>query len=204
MHLFLYQANRHQTRNSYRNRLSQSTIRCDFDLDLLKRGIKGRYRILGHGTHDFQKVLEKMGMEDEFYGHVIEIEEPKNAVWFKLNYDQIGKHTTKYLGGWKDLDPNDISHLVDEYVEAKSKYNQTDRLLSTIRNQRYTLSGYLRTVVPCEEDVDIVKPLTDLGNQYHDVLQATYGVLEKKIEERHQVLKDIRDRVKEYINSKVL
>lgn len=125
MHLFLYQAARHtppaspyQYSNN-RNRYKQGTIRGDFDLELLKRGIKGRYSILPHGEHEFQKMLPKMDLQEEFYGHIVQIEEKKNAVWFKLNYDQVGRHVTKYVGGWRDLDPADLSSVVLEYEMHK-------------------------------------------------------------------------------------
>ena len=69
MHLFLYQAARHNKAGGYyssRRRYSQSSIRSDFDLALLKKGIKGRYEILGHGEHPFQAAMKNVGLEDEF------------------------------------------------------------------------------------------------------------------------------------------
>lgn len=143
MHLFLYQAARHQKSVWGGRRLSQSTIRSDFDLELLKRGIKGRYEILGHGNHPWQVAMKNIGMEEEFYGHVIAIEDSRNAVWFKLNYDNIGKNTTKYLGGWKDLNPDDIADEIEEYRKLVLSENEHAVQSSLLKSQYYYLSNLI-------------------------------------------------------------
>lgn len=147
MHLFLYQAARHEAPSnqySYHNnriRYKQGTIRGDFDLALLKKGIRGRYRILPHGEHDFQKVLTEIDLQEEFYGHIVEIEEARNAVWFKLNYDQVGRNVTKYIGGWRDLSADDVSSMITEYKTHRTALSVVNGQLGQVRYQYSQISS---------------------------------------------------------------
>lgn len=182
MHLFLYQAARHQPTTSTwggtRYRYKQGTIRGDFDLELLKKGIKGRFKILPHGEHPFQVALKKVGLEQEFYGHVVQIEEARNAIWFKLNYDQVGKNITKYIGGWRDLDPAAIEAEILEYQHLTSyartftdQVNQVSYMRSSTQNflTRWgsVHNPILDNLVTCTADFEgtIEKTLTQLGTE---------------------------------------
>lgn len=211
MHLFLYQAERHHPRQGYYGRrLSQSTIRCDFDLDLLKRGIKGRYQILGHSVHDFQKALLKLDMERDFYGHVIAIEEPRNAVWFKLNYDQIGRHITKYIGGWKDLEASDLESHIEEYRNLKSKKASYERSLQNMRGNFYTMNTFLARiesdiVYPDFSDVsDSLKYTWEEGKKFRETLVASEKKVEAICESLSQKMLSIQDTVRSYMDSRKL
>jgi len=174
MHLFLYQAARH-AKSRYgnaRHRYSQSSIRSDFDLELLKRGIKGRFEIIGHGDHPWHSVMKRMGIEDEFYGHVIQIEDSKNAVWFKLNYDNIGKHQTKYIGGWRDLDATEVEATIAEYQIKEQECRKLYEHLSTIKTQYYYLNSFINPRTPhhdlvCNAALEAVKYKSILDNAHH-------------------------------------
>ena len=211
MHLFLYQADRHQPRQGYYGRrLSQSTIRCDFDLELLKRGIKGRYQIIGHGKHDFQKALMRLDMERDFYGHIIAIDNPKNAVWFKLNYDQVGRYVTKYIGGWKDLEESDIEHLIQEYQELKKKKTTYERNLQSLRGHFYSLNSFLSRMeadLTMADLIEISGPLSlvlETGKTFRQEVTES----EKKTGEicdllSHKMM-DVQNQVRSYMDSKKL
>ena len=205
MHLFLYQAARHKAPVNYysasnRSRYVQGTIRGDFDLELLKRGIKGRYQILPHGEHEFQKMLKQVDLEEEFYGHVVQITEAKNAIWFKLNYDQVGKGSTKYIGGWRDLSPDDLSSVVTEYQNYSAQLRIIVDHLSQMRYQANNLlrfaTGMRNKPVPC---VDGLGSLAE-------GLSSTLNEAQMKVLEEENYLKNkkaaCQQTIRDYLNQR--
>lgn len=180
MHLFLYQAARHQKASQWSTRrLSQSTIRCDFDLELLKQGIKGRYEIIGHGIHPFQKAMAKMDMSEEFYGHIIQIDESKNAVWFKLNYDNIGRHVTKYMGGWKDLNADDLETHIARYQDLKNQSNVMKNNQMLCRSQNNYVSTFFSSRnTPLHSSCD---KAVKTARRYSDELTEAYAKMAQEL-----------------------
>lgn len=196
MHLFLYQAARHQKTQWGSRRLSQSTIRCDFDLALLKQGIKGRYEIVGCGTHPWQEALKKIGLEEEFYGHVIQIEDSKNAVWFKLNYDNIGKHVTKYLGGWRDLNPDHIVPHITQYQLLFQVQRKLNEHIATMRSQYYYLGQFIEPRSPHHQ---LMLPAQSAAIDYKAILDQTQANLAAELAEVTKKMNDLQDQVRQYM-----
>lgn len=201
MYIFLYQAARHAKPVGYynnRRRYSQSTIRCDFDLELLKKGIKGRYQILGHGNHPFQKALKQMDLEEEFYGHIIAIEDSRNAVWFKLNYDNIGKHQTKYIGGWRDLNADHIAPQVHQYQlldqVAKGLYNQ----ISLVKMQRNQVAHFANRNT--QNPHPLVDPAIQAGRDFIKTLDEAEKNLSSERDRQMVKLAELQDQVRTYMN----
>lgn len=200
MHLFLYQASRHQKPPGYYSsrRLSQSTIRCDFDLELLKRGIKGRYEIIGHGIHPFQKAMGELGMIEDFYGHIIEIEDSRNAVWFKLNYDNIGKNVTKYIGGWKDLNPDDLKPAAVEIKQLTTELTNLQHSRQQINNQFYYLNRYVQEDSTHHE---CMAASIKTGKQFVIDLNHDRVDLEFEIQRVNEQIAAAKNKVLEYLKS---
>lgn len=205
MHLFLYQAKRHtpaQSQYAYssnRSRYVQGTIRGDFDLELLRRGIKGRFKILPHGEHDFQKALKSMDLLEEFYGHVIQIEKASNAIWFKLNYDQVGKGITKYIGGWRDLDPAAIGPEITEYLRIKNVLNQKTSLSGAMRSYDYSLKSFIPRITQAGPEFDTLRQL----NQESDsALRIASLKLVDEMESLRAESLEVQNRVREYLNER--
>ena len=199
MHIFLYQAARHAKPTGYynnRRRYSQTTIRCDFDLELLKKGIKGRYQILGHGTHPFQQAMKQVGLEEEFYGHVIAIEDSRNAVWFKLNYDNIGKHQTKYIGGWRDLDADHIVPQIHQYQLLDQIQKQLYNQMSAVKSQMHYVNGFASRG-PFHPVVD---QAVATGREYHKDLTKASVDLEVERDRTMTKITDIQDQVRKYLD----
>lgn len=103
MYLFLFQAPKHTNSYAY-YRYKKSNTRGEFDLSSLRKATKGNVKIWGHGTHPIFQILQDHGLSHIFRGHILEVTDPKVAVWVKLNYDLLGKKGVKYAGGFKDLD----------------------------------------------------------------------------------------------------
>lgn len=177
-------------------RLSQGTIRSDFDLELLKKGIKGRYEIFGHGQHPWQQAIKKIGMEEEFYGHIIQIDDSKNAVWFKLNYDNIGKNITKYIGGWRDLNPDDILPYITQYQLLEQSHRRLVDHISTIRNQYYYLNQMISPRAPLH---DAMLPAANQAASYKASLDAANETLKGLVDETITQKAALQDAVRAYL-----
>lgn len=194
MHLFLYQSARHLKPNYGGRRLSQTSYNNDFDLELLRTGIKGRFEIIGHGIHPFQKAMKQLGMEEEFYGHIIQIEDSKNAVWFKLNYDNIGKHVTKYQGGWRDLDAESIAPQVHQYQLLEQITRNLYAQIASTNSQKSYVQGYAGKVG---------HPFADEArNKGHEYIKVLEVAAEKLTEERDfqlRKMKDLQEQVRIYM-----
>lgn len=208
MHLFLYQANRHSptttspysyTYRTNRSRYKQGTIRGDFDLELLKKGIKGRYKILPHGEHEFQKALVKLELQEEFYGHVIQIEEASNAVWFKLNYDRIGKNVTKYIGSWRDLDPKAIEPYVEEYSTLVLRRRTIQSRISSLNAHMYALTQFNSRL---GNDHSEFEPLCESNRQGTALAKGYVTSLSKEVETITRKTIQIQQNVKDYIKER--
>ena len=204
MHLFLYQAARHKATKSTwggsRYQYKQGTIRGDFDLDLLKKGIKNRYKILPHGEHPFQQALKKVGLEDEFYGHVVQIDEAKNAIWFKLNYDQVGKkETTKYMGGWRDLDPAAIADAILEYQTLSAYHSTVQSNINQIRYAKSSLSSFsrgLRTPLPATDSAIAA------STEFMNALDISFMALEVESARSLEKITAVQNTVREYLKER--
>ena len=205
MHLFLYKAARHST-SGYNNRyrFKQNTKRGDFDLELLKRGIKGRFEIICHGDHPFQKALDQIDMSEEFYGHVVAIEEAKNAIWFKLNYDQVGKKQTTYVGGWRDLSDADILPFVEEYRKLKTENSALMASLNATKYQTRNVQDFVSrnaASLANDEAFCIVKEKSD---EYIQSLIEVNLVVQKRAESVIAKMAAMQNKVRSYMVEKKL
>lgn len=196
MHLFLYQAARHEKPSWGTRRLSQNTIRMDFDLALLKQGIKGRYEIVGCTLHPWQQALKKVGLEEEFYGHIIEIEDSKNAVWFKLNYDNIGRGVTKYIGGWRDLDPSHIEPHILQYQNLNKVLTELNSQTQGIRNQGYYLNSFCE---PRQPHPEVFLEAQKKAIEYQSALRDATNTLNSEIKKTQKAMAKIQDAVRQYM-----
>lgn len=194
MHLFLYQSARHHKPNYGGRRLSQTSYNNDFDLELLKKGIKGRFEIIGHGIHPFQKAMKQLGMEEEFYGHIIQIEDSKNAVWFKLNYDNIGKNVTKYLGGWRDLNAEHIAPQVHQYQLLDQVTRNLYMQISSTNSQKSYVHGFAHKAGhPFGDEA------REMAKEYIKVLEVSAEKLTEERDFQMRKMKDIQDQVRTYM-----
>lgn len=205
MHLFLYQANRHTpsastySYGSNRHRYKQGTIRGDFDLELLKRGIKGRYKILPHGEHEFQKALVEIELQEELYGHIVQIEEARNAIWFKLNYDQVGKHVTKYIGGWRDLDPKAIEADIIEFKMLKTMQRNHSVVVGALRSHDYNTKSFESKTLNSSPYLD---KLRLLNRQSQEALMEVASDVEAESQRIAGAITTVQDRVRAYLKER--
>lgn len=123
-YLFLYQNYKHQLQSWDYRRKNLSSTYGQFDMPMLRKSLKDRFVLHGHGTHPLHKLFYSLGLEDKFTGHVVEIEDSKIAVWLKLNYDHISRkdhnygHELKYIGCYKDVKVEDLEPQIAQVANV--------------------------------------------------------------------------------------
>lgn len=138
--------------------------------------------------------MKQMGMEEEFYGHLIQIEDSKNAVWFKLNYDNIGKHVTKYQGGWRDLNAEDIAPWVHEYQLTDQLARNLYMQISNANSQRSYTQGFVMKVGhPLGDDA------RKAGKEYMAALDAASEKLSEERAFHERKMRDLQEKVRNYM-----
>jgi len=202
MHIFLYQAARHSTSWGTRHRFKQNTKRGDFDLALLRKGIGGRYEILPHSEYPFQAALARMGMEEELYGHIVKIEEPKHAIWFKLNYDQVGRGSTKYVGGWRDLNPDDIEANIVEYRRLVEMQKAANSLYYSVNYQTSRTQDFLATCRRNTAGLSKLESAIENTEEYLNKIADEASKLRAEYESILALMADEQNKVREYMKGK--
>lgn len=135
-YLFLYQNYKHQLNSWDHRRKNLSSTYGQFDMPMLRKSLKDRFVLHGHGTHPLHKLTSTLGLEDKFLGHVVEIEDPKIAVWLKLNYDHISRkdhnygQELKYIGCYQDVKVEELQPIIDQVREV-------EREISTLTAERH-------------------------------------------------------------------
>lgn len=199
MYIFLYKADRH-SRSPYGRTQKQSSIRNDFNLAMMRQGLKNNYRIRGHGENEFQNKLLRLGIDKAMYGHLIEIDEAKYAVWLKLNYDQVGKGKTTYVASWKDLDHTFLDPLITQYDLAIIESKKAFSVYSSFKNHLSTVKYFLsrQDIKPAAEEISpssnaYIKDLENLVISY----EASYNKIVAEI-------MSIQAKAREYLEDHVM
>ena len=144
MYLFVYKNWKHRlTRWDHRKKNLSSTY-GQFRLDFLRSGLKGNYTLYGCGEHPYQKILSAFNIDDHpLLGHIIEIKDPKLAVWLKLNFDQIFKdRTMEFSASYGPFDEFPIDERIKALNETYSKINNCSEQRRTIDSLTNSLRYY--------------------------------------------------------------
>lgn len=200
MHYFIYQASRHHSQPLYGRKINTTTIRNDFNLETMKKGLKGRYTIHGFTTHPFHKLLKEMNLQDLMKGHIIEVPEAKYAIWLKLNYDQIGKGSTRYIASYQGIQVGDLEPMAEELAKI-----QTD--LTRLQTSYYAINGVtnsLNSFVVRANKVDIPNFTKDVLSKAEslltDINQMSVKITEESAQLRERILQ-INQQVRDYLKN---
>lgn len=202
MYLFLFQAPKHKSSSSWQYyRHKKSNYRGEFDLRHLRRATKGNATIWGCGTHPAQKILRDVGLADLMNGHLIEVEDGKVAMWIKLNYDLLGKGGVTYVGGFKDLDVEEMTKFRDKIIKLNTERRTAGQVSSDINNLHYSLTRLLsrpsiREGTDTELSQDDITSCRDMADRLNGII-ATKRLLDTSILNAVNTLKsDLSDYVK--------
>ena len=121
MHYFVFQHPKHvRSRYQYSTRIKLNSFRGNFDLERIRIALKMRYEITGFGDHEIYRLLDSVDRSHHLKGHILEVEDVKDAMWIKLNYDMIGKQGTKLLGTYRNLNKEFIRETVQEIKAVRA------------------------------------------------------------------------------------
>ena len=145
MFLFRYQNFRHTLPSWDSRKKNLDSTYGQFDMPMLRKSLKDKFTLWGHGTHPIHKLMNVIGYTDKVLGHFVAIEDPKIAVWLKLNYDHITRATHNngreltYMDSFKNLDDDEIKEMHERATinrrQQSDLYNESHR----IRNLNETI-----------------------------------------------------------------
>ena len=144
MYLFVYKNWKHRLSKYDHRKKNLASTYGQFRLDFLRSGLKGNYTLYGCGEHPYQQLLSSHYIDDHpLLGHIIEIKDPKLAVWLKLNFDQIFKdRTMEFSASFGPFEDLSISENIKALNAVWLKINETTSQRSTIENLTTSLKFY--------------------------------------------------------------
>ncbi len=148
MYLFVYQNVKHQMTIYDPRRKNLASTYGQFDMTMLRRALKDRFTLWGHGTHPLQHLLNQLDMGDRLVGHIIVIEDPKIAVWLKLNYDRISRkihnhgRELEFKGSYKDVKVDELEPLVAEAKEIRKQMSLNNAERQRVRMMRDSVQRF--------------------------------------------------------------
>jgi hypothetical protein len=175
MYLFLFQAPKHGNVYTY-YRYKKSNTRGEFDLRSLRKATKGAVKIWGHGTHPAHLILQDHGLSRALNGHLLEVEDPKTAVWIKLNYDLLGKSGVKYVGGFKDLDVEVMREMSKTITALDAKKREVAQHQWTVNNATVALDRLISNFGNDNTHAYLSKDTAESARQFYGLLRADTDV----------------------------
>ena len=201
MFIFHYKNSRHRLPSWQRDSYNLRTTRGQFNLDTIRKGLKKEgYVIHGHGTHDIHKLLDSVGMKEELIGHLVEVKDPKLAVWFKLNYDNIATDPkyTQYVATYRIFDSEEMENL-------KQKVEKSFRSRATAKTCYYKIQNTIRSLeglIDHGYESDIYEDGTGpLISSCHQMMTTNLKRCEQRLRTLDKEYQDLKDEIKNFLQS---
>lgn len=171
MYLFLFQAPKHGNTYTY-YRYKKSNTRGEFDLRALRKATKGNVKIWGYGTHPAHLILQDHGLGKALGGHLLEVDDPKAAVWIKLNYDLLGKGGVKYVGGFKDLDVEIMRDLSKKITALDLEKREISQHQWSVNNATVALERLMNNFGDDNSHAYLSKDTTMAAREFYGLLKG--------------------------------
>lgn len=127
-----------------------SSTHNQFELETIRGSIKSRWELFGAGDLPFQRrVWDIEGsslvkapnsqLHTYFNGHIITLENPADAMWFRLNFENVTKNGCRLVEMYKDLDTDEIIRLADVATEKWQVHQQLQNDRRYLTNTAYQI-----------------------------------------------------------------
>jgi len=140
-HLVFHYPDKHLAPRSYygaRRRIDRASTHNQLELDTIRGSIKSRWTVTGFGNTAFQKSIWDVEsrinlappngyLYTHMCGHIITVETPADAMWFRLNHENVSKNGCRLIEMYRDLDVKEIERL---YAEFDVHYTESCNLNS--------------------------------------------------------------------------
>ena len=200
MYLFLFQAPKHGSVYTY-YRYKKSNTRGEFDLRALRKATKGNVKIWGYGTHPAHMILQDHGLSKALNGHLLEVDDPKAAVWIKLNYDLLGKGGVKYVGGFKDLNVETMRELSKAITDLDTEKRDVGQHQWTINNAMTAMDRLISNFGPDNSHAYVSKDTAAAARGFQTLLRRDMGVRHIESLDLSNKLQGAKEALEEYVKS---
>lgn len=165
MYYFLYSSADLRHRGPY-SRGKKPTKFNKFDLDWLYAGIRRRYKIYdSNNTHELMPLLREANVIENLprYFFILEIADPMDAMWAKLNAENLTKNNERYgMQYHGSVGPITPTTLL-EIQELKEKFSVRSNELREIIRHCQTADRHITSnwIIDCERSLNTTVHLMD-------------------------------------------
>jgi hypothetical protein len=182
------------------NKRRRPTTYGTFKKNVIRFGTKGNYKIHDYNTHELHNILIGCGVKDICNGHILELGNKTDAVWAKLNFENIMNENkdTKMIGLYGPVDLEPLREYRQIFNESYVAHNQ-------LSNQKYHLENYSKAIDLFQKNnkwTDAINPLiienTMITNK-HVITNMSEIVL--KMTKETNTMKSAKEKMRDYMES---
>jgi len=157
------------------------------------------YKIFNYGQHDFHEILKICNLSSECVGHILQVESETDAVWIKLNYENLlnPNKRTKFIGLYGPINIEYMDTFRQEYQLASYDKSELTRNIYLLSNTNNSLHYFTKNFNIKFINEDITKNIEKLMKD----LENGGKLLERKKSELAEKMEEIKKSLKEYINT---
>jgi len=179
-------------------RLPKNSIYGTFNKKLLNQTMKNRYSVYKHGDHELQQLLSIADIP--LNGHIIEFTDPKDAVWLKLNYENVMNQNkaTQMVGLYGPVDIEKIRELCDEFKSRKTTHLNSHNTNHFLKKLSQEINFHINRKLSNEYVTD----------ELNENILATYTmiadrneILNKTTKDLYDYMNEIQKELNDYLNS---
>lgn len=210
MYHLIFHSRKHQPSAYYyrQPKVNRASTHNQFELDTIRGSIKSRWELHGFGNEDFQKAIwimeERMDIKapplhlhKNMNGHIITVENSADAIWFRLNHENVSKNKCKLIEMYKDLD---IEFIRSEYKRFDAAYQElTARtsLGSTLNQSVYNLQKFATHSI-----IENTHQLNSDAVYLHSRLRTLYDDHTKVMDDLRKDCREIAQKVFDHLDEK--
>ena len=177
MYHMIFHSSKHKKTNSYWGRSSRSINRSSthnqFELDTIRGSMKSRWELHGAGELASQKAIwqveERQYMEAPtghlhkyMNGHIITVETATDAMWFRLNHENVSKNGCKMIEMYRDLDEERIQTECRAIIVKADEINSRVHVNSYLTQARNSVNRFVNNK-EIADDPNWYNRATELG-----------------------------------------
>jgi len=205
----VFQNHKHRSNPYYLNRnTNRASTHNQFELDTIRASLKSRWEVTGFGKTDFQtkiwdieSIVDSMNsnphkyIREYFHGHIITVDSSADAIWFRLNHENVSKNGNKLVEVYADIDVEYITSLTTALTARHVEYSNYLNITQVCNNVNYSAYRFARNTL--YDEIPAVKngadKITDAISEFSKFAQINVDRYKKKYLKEARVLFDYLD-----------
>ncbi len=210
MYHLIFHSKKHQPSTYYyrQPKINRGSTHNQFELDTIRGSIKSRWELHGFGTQSFQQAIwlmeerldikpPPMHLHKNMNGHIITVENAADAIWFRLNHENVSKNKCSLIEIYKDLDTDFINSQYSKFAVQHKELTDRTNLHSTLNNSNWQLERFVKNSY-----IEMTTTLIDDAKRLLGNSQRLIADHEAIIENARKQCRDIAQTVFDHIAEK--